>query len=442
MRRIAALALMLSAAAAAGSALALPQTSDPLPTARASIEPGDALVSAPTTLTVEVLTPTFFRSAVRFPDTLPVDNAVVLMSSRGRANINERIDGRQWAGIRRAYLIYPTRPGRITIPPIDFQVLYGLPSGGASEPTPVATAPLSFEARVPAGMDPSRSFLATTSLTASQELFPSREALRVGDSIERRIRLSVDDTPGLFLPEPDFAAPAGARLYRGQPELVESGGERGTIRTAVRTDTATYLLQQEGPVELPEIRISWWNLSTGAVETETVPGTTYDVGPAPPPDVEFGAQDDPTAQEATEPTTAPWRQLGLGLIALGALGFILRGVMRRGAADRAPTPAQIETAAFAAVRSAISGGDLRETEAALLGWMQVRAARDVTPTLADLSDQASDPGLTKAVSQLQQRLYGRTPSPSLPAALLPAVERFRKAKPLDAPRAELPALNP
>ena len=90
MRFIAALVL-------AAALPALGQEPDPPPLARARIEPGEALVSAPTTLTVEVMTASFFRGAVRFPDTLPVEDAVVIMSTRGRGNFNQREGGRSWA---------------------------------------------------------------------------------------------------------------------------------------------------------------------------------------------------------------------------------------------------------------------------------------------------------------------------------------------------------
>jgi len=418
---------------------ALAQESERLPFARARIEPGDALVSAPTTLTVEVLTPTYFRGAVRFPDTLPVDNAVVLLSTRGRANINERIDGASWAGIRRSYAVYPTRPGTIAIPAIAFEVIYGLPSGVASDPTPAATAPVAFEARIPPGMDPSRSFLAANSLSATQEVVSSRDQPRVGDTIDRRITLAVDDTPGLFLPLPDFAEVPGAQRYLGQPELSESGGARGSVRTATRTDTATYLLQQEGRIELPAVQVTWWNLSLRRLETESLPSIAYDVRPAPPPEPRFGGSEKSTEGPSAPAKDLPWWRVG----ALLAVLLLAAGpLLRRSRTRREPTIAEREVTAFAAVRDAARGGDARATEAAVLAWLDRRSPAGVTPTLAGLAEESGDAELGEALSQLERGLYGRETTASVPAGLLPALERSRRTTARAAATGGLPPLNP
>ena len=72
-------------------------------------------MSAGVRLAVEVLVPTFFRGPVQFPEEIEMPDAIVRLTPGSSTNLNERIDGASWAGIRRTYRVYPIRPGTIEI---------------------------------------------------------------------------------------------------------------------------------------------------------------------------------------------------------------------------------------------------------------------------------------------------------------------------------------
>ena len=127
------------------------------PIVRARVETETpVMVGETVTLSVEVLTPSWFPRAPQFPAALQVENAVAVFDESFRTNLSERIDGDSWSGIRRHYLVYPQLAGAYTVPPIQVEVVYALPNARPSEPLTLTGHPLSFEARVPpeaAGLD-------------------------------------------------------------------------------------------------------------------------------------------------------------------------------------------------------------------------------------------------------------------------------------------------
>ena len=156
------------------------------PIARARVTP-DAVVTVgqPVTVEVEVLVPTFFSGAPRFPD-LDVADALVIFNDRGR-NISERRSGRSWAGQSRSYTIYPQRAGTYEIPRIDVEVRYS--AGGADRTSAtVSPQPVRFEATVPAAAEGLSYFSATTGQHLDETIEAARPredakilTLRLGD---------------------------------------------------------------------------------------------------------------------------------------------------------------------------------------------------------------------------------------------------------------------
>ena len=96
----------------------------------------------PVTLTVDVFVPTYFTGAPRFPP-LEVKDAVVVFLDDGGQNLTENDRGRDYAGQRRSYLIYPQRAGDFEVPAFEVKVRYavdGKPSPRTPVPAPEAPA--------------------------------------------------------------------------------------------------------------------------------------------------------------------------------------------------------------------------------------------------------------------------------------------------------------
>ncbi len=91
------------------------------PIARIRLEPGSLVtVGQPLTVVVQVLVPSFFSGAPRFPN-LDIPDAITVFTDRG-TNFTERIDRATWAGQDRRYTIYPMRAGSYEISDVPVEV--------------------------------------------------------------------------------------------------------------------------------------------------------------------------------------------------------------------------------------------------------------------------------------------------------------------------------
>ena len=181
---------------------------DPAPIARVRLEPSDTVtVGQPLSIVVEVLVPSFFMGAPRFPD-LEIADALVVFEDRG-ANFTERVSGQTFAGQSRRYNVYPQRPGAFEVPEIPVAVRFF--SGGPTDDV-VSPSPVRFRAEVPPGTEGMDPFIATTRLTLEEVYEPEPIELSVGDAFTRRM---------------DDHRRRGTRNGRSADRVRSSSGDRG-----------------------------------------------------------------------------------------------------------------------------------------------------------------------------------------------------------------------
>jgi hypothetical protein len=239
-----------------------------LPLARARMEgSGEVWVGQAVPVNVEVIVPTWFTGAPKFPD-LEVPNAVTL-SPEAAVNFVVQSGEKSFSGQGRRYLIYPQVNGKYSVPSAKIEVTYALPDGKPSAPAILAFPLIQFEARLPAGAEGAKYYVTTSNLGIKQSLDRKLEGLKVGDSFTRTVDMTAEDTVGISLPPLKFEAPEGIGLYPGTPKVSEIA-ERGKIE-ATRTETATYVLEKEGRYTLPEIVILWWNPQTKKMNKARLP---------------------------------------------------------------------------------------------------------------------------------------------------------------------------
>jgi len=209
-----------------------------LPLVRARIEgSSEVWVGQAVPLNVEVIVPSWFTGAPRFPE-LEVPNAVTL-SPEAAVNFVVQSAVKTFSAQGRRYLIFPQGKGKYTVPSAKVEVTYAMPDGKSSAPKYLTSPSLIFEAWVPAGAEGAKYFLTTKNFHISQSLDRKLEDLEVGDSIIRTVNMTAEDTVGMTLPPLSFEAPEGIRLYTGVPKISEKA-ERGRIE-ATRTETTTYV---------------------------------------------------------------------------------------------------------------------------------------------------------------------------------------------------------
>lgn len=216
-------------------------------------------------LEVDLLVDTWFTAAPVLPP-LSLAGAVVAPPSSEATHLTLQLDDKTFFGMRFTYRITPQLAQRFEIPALSFQVQPGQASG----PVKLSSPAFSFDAKaLPHGGKTPQ--LVANAVRFTQEILRSHQPLRVGDSLERRLRIEADGAQAMLLPAPDFAAVDGLKRYVQTPTVKALDDGRGTTTGGMREDVATYVIEQAGKHRLPAIQLTWWDANTGQSQVVKVP---------------------------------------------------------------------------------------------------------------------------------------------------------------------------
>lgn len=334
------------------------------------------------------------------------------------------IDGRRFRVLERHYLLTPEKSGPMTLPPPRFR-------GRARSSNGIGffnnLAPVSQVGRqetldvrpLPAG--------APTPWLVADRLSLSREDIvgevRAGEPLMLEYRLFAEGATAVQLPELQLPAIPGAQVFpepqRSHDDIVDGRPE------ATVTRRFAVVPARAGSLQLPEMRLDYWNATTDQAATETVPGTTVNVipgvvtqpgstaaaPPAPPVVAPAAVTPNGQANEVAANSTVPddvaalklWQALtgGLGLALVLALVWgWRRGRMPASAVAAVQTSsAQTEDSA-PELQRALSNGDLRQIAAALRATTSPASA-----TLGAFKSKLGDARQRAAVEALERSLW-------------------------------------
>ncbi len=213
------------------------------------------------------------------------------------------------------------------------------------------------------------------------------------------------------------------KLYQNKGEVANNPTPKGIAGS--RQETIALVATRPGTVELPEIRIPWWDKDKHQVQYAVLPAAHLVIHgtpaaesapprpaePAPPPmSVAPAAEAVPPA-----PTSRPtiWMALTL-LLTLAWLSTALLWWRTRGrlaVADQARRPAKAATSmreaeAFNVLRHACQANDPAQARAALLAWAVACWPRARLRILNDIVRLHPNPKLGAICQALDQTLYG------------------------------------
>ena len=400
MMRWVALALALCCAAARAD-------DAPRTMVRARLDPpGPAVPGQTVRLVVDVLVTTFFTDAPKFPP-LDVSGAVVTLPDESAAKLTERIEGVDWFGLSRAYLVTPTAGGTLAIPPIDVTMQPGPGGSTVTLSTPALSLVVQEEKR-PAGAEHA---VGSTHLELVQQLDRSLEGIRAGDAITRTITVSADGVRAMFLPPATFPPVKGLAVYPANPVVEDVTRDRVGFTGGRRVDAATYVVQEAGRYELPALSVQWWDTSASQLRTATVPAITFTAASSPDYRPELALPAEEAAATRGESIVRVAAIAGVLLAVVLAVWLAAPWVRRaeqalaRRRAERRARYEASEAWAFERLRDAARGGDAAATYAALGRWI-ARTKPAHGETIAAFCAAAHDTDLTKQCEALEARLFG------------------------------------
>lgn len=344
-----------------------------------------------------------------------------LITAVGKARERQRIerDVRERV-IERTYAIFPQGHGELVIEPLAFEgqvfdshATTDNPFGQSIRTQRLHSEPIRLRVKPVPKEFGGRHWLPAQSLTLVENWSEENADVKAGEPITRSLTLLAKGLTAGQLPEIAVPMPDVVKSYPEAPVLDDHGRSDGV--TGLRMEKQTLIINANGAVTLPEIRIPWWNTATDRPEEAVIPAHTLQVvGAAPGPieeEVSRAAGPEPAAAAAPTPPPAPeppfWRHLAI----LFALGWALTSWLwwrARGPAAK-PNGGRPGTLPPASDASTIAGevlaharnGDAVQTRQALQRWAR---ARDIVPATLD-GIARRHPELLQALEELDRCLY-------------------------------------
>lgn len=322
------------------------------------------------------------------------------------------------------YAIFPQQTGTLTIPEMVFTAtetvarrsVFSLP--GQGRPLRKLTRQHTITVQNPPAAFSGNTWLPAKSIKLLESWSTSPGNIRVGDSITRTIRTEAIGLLASQLPPQTFIAVPGLKFYPDQGQSENSLLDTGA--SSFRTDSAAIIPTREGPVQLPEMRLSWFNTELGTMQEAVIPASTIDVKPAlaGAPSAAAPLAVDHSQQIAGQTDAAVdtgklllWQSIAAGLLLLWLLTLaivILR--MRHTPAqgnNNGPTeqPASNERQAFKQFSKACKDHDIDAIRSSLVIWAQLFWPQHGIGNLHDVRQMEGNGALHKALQLIENALY-------------------------------------
>lgn len=392
------------------------------------------------------------------PEAPPLRDALV--EKLDDAKFSKVVGGRTYNVFERKYAVFPQKIGVLEIPPALVQAVVagrqrsdGLSGffGSSGEEVRLRGKAERITVREKAPEYPAGgAWLPTTGLTVAADWSADLTALRVGEPVTLTIALSAPGLLGAQLPVVILPNIKGVKVYQDKAQ-VENLKKDGGI-TGVRKESIALIPTRPGSIQLPELRIPWWDKSQHKVAYAVLAARRLEVKGIPlttPPSAGVGnlsptvttpMAPDLSAKVVAAPVSGgpgmPVMVLGL-LAVLGLGGWLLTLYLlikaRRQLAAQAETQPQADAAAALRERQALAilaqacgENDPNLARLAVLAWAKLRFPREIVRTAADLERLLPGAGLAEQLAEIDRALYGHGQVSWQGAELLAAVEKVRK----------------
>ena len=246
---------------------------------RTLVTPQEAWIGQRVTLQIDVLSADGWAKISKVGE-VDLHGAYVIRTDNQGTRLQETIDGVAYTGQRYELSIYPQAAGTVAVPAIPVVVTTKGWGPDAADSVQNASAPAAtIMAKIPPGAEDVQGLVSTTRLTAEQEWEPSIEAPKVGDALKRTVILQAADVSAMAFAPLQHSDIRGVGIYPAEPELKDSA-DRGSL-TGTRTEVVTYVLEQVGEAQIPDILLTWWNVADRQLEQVELPGQILNVAAGP-----------------------------------------------------------------------------------------------------------------------------------------------------------------
>lgn len=404
-----------------------------------------------------------------FPPPPALDNAIVEIIENEK-RYDAILNNRRYYVLEKRYAIYPQRSGKLTLPAETFSGTRGS-RGFFSRGQQVVAVSDQHVIDVkpkPASFSGSE-WLPAKSLELSEAWATNPPKFTVGEPINRTLFLKVDGLASSLLPPFENLDIKNAKIYK-DPANKEQVTSADGIQSVLST-TVGIVPTQAGQLNIPEIKIPWWNTETDQQEIAILPEMTFEVSPGvqngvtvpviqpqQKPDVTTNSTTNSTVNGAPTVIAESANTTWIILTAISSLVAIFMTGLWWNARSNANHPSQNpeqdmrtsglpnESKLFETLRRCCKENDAMGARNALFFWAKLRypdinSNRDLA---RHIKDQTMIEAVLSEISLLEAAIYSKSPNADWQgASLLKHITAINNESSAPAKTTALvPSLNP
>jgi len=354
-----------------------------------------------------------------------IDNALIRRIGDDR-RFQSDYQGRLYQVLERQYAIFPQSSGELKIPPTVFTGMiedmhsashtYGPFIQGVAKPIRLATDVKTVSIKpIPAEFK-DKSWLPANKVEIKENWELGQGTLHVGDPITRTIELTVYGVSSAQLPELNFPEQAGVNIYPDKAQASEQvDGNQFVSRRVWRV---SYIPTKAGELNLPEVKVPWWNTEKHQAEMALVASKQISILPVK---IAANAPVAPTsAKPAISPekmgsVSAPTSRIGWVWAFAFALAWIATVILWWWTSRPKPQvqatviPMPKPKAYVQALKLACQENQAQVAYRALLAWANAMWPESPIRNLGDIRERVEPGHFMQCLQDLQECLYSRVP---------------------------------
>ena len=295
-----------------------------------------------------------------------VENAILFPIGEGQQYQTIR-EGVSYQVDEQLYAIFPQKSGPVVVVP---PTLHALRYASKPQPVTLSGDVVTLQVQPLPKHFARREWLPSKLVRLRETYDQSGTELVEGATIVRTIELQAQGLVAQLLPQISFPESPDLRTYPGQAEQdnrIQQGELWGRSKMKV-----TYVFPRSGKIELPAIRVPWFNVKTQKLEMAELPTKSYDIRSAKPikkpkpfkPKFKrhaVASQSSPIPISVSHPVSWEVKPIVLLWAAAGIsiLGLLFGLLWNRGLRNLRP---------YRALRAACKSNDVARTKTALVNW--------------------------------------------------------------------------
>lgn len=395
----------------------------------------------------------FTIQGIRNPVFTELDIPETVIQQIGTPNQYEKlVNGERYGIYEKQYALFPQRSGNIVIPDIMFR---GEVTDGSSNYvfrnlntrtiTSFANGYTIEVKEKPANYPQDAVWLPASEVQLSQVWDNDFSNVRVGDAVNRIVRVEAFGLDGAALPPLPTQSIETINFYRQTPEIERKYVDGNIVGS--RIEEASLVPTESRTVRIPGMTLPWFDIDTEEVKYATLEDTAFRVGPlrSTGPDAEDDEQglvddaeqnlspvnENPQLSSGVE--TPIWIIALISALVAALLAFFYRQIQNNKNNPSAPRPPSVgapmyaqaiapneEAKAYAALVTTSKTLHLPALRLAIIAWGRQYFADSDLHTLDELADRTGDADFKKVSIKIQQALYGASNEDA--ASLKPDVE--------------------